>query len=139
MTNTPPTAGSGQPQTTINAAEAFVALRDEVRALRQQIEAGGGAASDAADGQAPPPETVAGLAQSVRTLESYLSIGFFDRVRAAITESAEALRPVALERRVSGLKRLVWLLLLVQLVTLGLLAVLNLPEIMALAERIRGQ
>ncbi len=76
---------------------------------------------------------LAGLAQSVRTLESYLSIGFFDRVRAAIAESAESLRPVALEKRVAGLRRLVWLLLLLQLGTLGLLAVLNAPEIAALA------
>jgi hypothetical protein len=121
----------GQPRPGGNPAEAFQALRDEVRALRLRIEAGPGPEADAAE--PADTDTLAGLAQSVRTLESYLSIGFFDRVRAAIAESAESLRPVALEKRVAGLRRLVWLLLLLQLGTLGLLAVLNAPEIAALA------
>ncbi|KAA5605799.1 hypothetical protein F1188_09290 [Roseospira marina] len=111
--------------------EAVTALRQEVRALREAID------PSPDDTGSSGPATLESLSQSVRTLETYLSIGFFDRVKAALGESAEHLRPVALEQRVRRLRRLVWLVMLVQLIVLGLILALSWPTVTALAQATR--
>ncbi|MBB4286188.1 hypothetical protein [Roseospira goensis] len=120
-------------------AAAIKALRQEMQALRGALAAAAPkpdapAETNAATDDATVGERLEALTRAVQTLETYLSIGFFDRVRGTLGEAATELRPVALERRVARLRGLVRGLLLVQLATLGLVVALNGPQVMALAQ-----
>lgn len=114
--------------------QALLDLQAEVREMRGVIDAlaaRGSGADTGGDGGAtasPPSGAAASLAdltEAVRTLEAYVSLTFFERVRTTLHEAAESdPRPAALERRLTRLRRLVWLVGGVQvlgLIVLGLM------------------
>jgi len=113
-----------QPQRPPPGLQALLDLRAEVHALRGTVAGLAdrvGPTSSAADEDADPKA----LTEAVRALEGYVSLTFFDRLRTTLGEVAETdPRPAALEKRLRRLRRLVWVLVLMQglgLAGLGLL------------------
>lgn len=119
---------------TTSATEAFRQLQIEVARLRETVAALSNAAPRSGETPADADRDIDALRQSIQSLEGYMTIGFFDRVRTTIAEAATAFSPDALDRRVRRLRRLVWVLVLLQALTLALVAWTNQPALQPLLD-----
>ena len=126
-----PAAAAKPPPPRPAGLQALIELRAEVRDMRKAVDALTARVAPDADpvaAAAPDTDTVLrDLTEAVRTLEAYVSLTFFDRVRATLQEMGETdTGPAALERRLTRLSRLMWLFGGVQvigLIILGLMIV----------------